>query len=93
MGKLVIKHHLITRETAVTLVFLCPFGAITYENGRADITAACKLCKVCVRKAEKRKSSRFRFGIGSFFPFSLYRPISFFTSPKALTAKSISSLV
>ena len=52
MGKLVIKHHLITKETAETLISLCPFGAITYENGRADITAACKLCKVCVRKSD-----------------------------------------
>ena len=52
MGKLVIKHHLITKENAEALVSLCPFGAITYENGRADISAACKLCKVCVRKSD-----------------------------------------
>lgn len=52
MGKLVIKHHLITKENAEALVSLCPFGAITYENGRVDISAACKLCKVCVRKSD-----------------------------------------
>ena len=52
MGKLVIKHHLITKENAEALVSLCPFGAITYENGRADISAACKFCKVCVRKSD-----------------------------------------
>ena len=50
MGKLIINHSLVTEEKAQHLVSLCPFGAITYENGQVDISAACKLCKMCVRK-------------------------------------------
>ena len=51
MGKLIINHHLITPENAPALVEICPFGAISYENGRLDISSGCKLCKMCVRKS------------------------------------------
>ena len=50
MGKLVIQHHLVTPEKAETLINLCPFGAISYENGQLDISSGCKMCKMCVRK-------------------------------------------
>ena len=50
MGKLVIQHHLITPEKAETLINLCPFNAISYENGKLDISSGCKMCKMCVRK-------------------------------------------
>ena len=50
MGKLVINHDLITPEKAEILMELCPFGAISYENGRLDISSGCKMCKMCVRK-------------------------------------------
>ena len=50
MGKLVIQHNLITEENAKTLMELCPFGAISYENGKLDISSGCKMCKMCVRK-------------------------------------------
>ena len=50
MGKLVIKHDLVTPEKAQTLMELCPFGAITYEDGKLDIGSGCKMCKMCVRK-------------------------------------------
>ena len=52
MGKLVINQKLVTDEKAANLVSLCPFNAITYENGKLDISSACKLCKMCVRKGE-----------------------------------------
>ena len=52
MGKLVIHHNLVTPETAQALVSVCPFDAISYENGRLDISAGCKLCKMCVRKGQ-----------------------------------------
>lgn len=51
MGKLIINHHLITPENAPALVEICPFGAISYENGHLDISSGCKLCKMCVRKS------------------------------------------
>ena len=39
MGKLVIQHNLINEENAKTLMELCPFGAISYENGKLDISS------------------------------------------------------
>ena len=50
MGKLVIQQHLINEENARTLAEICPFGAISYEDGKLDISSACKMCKMCVRK-------------------------------------------
>jgi electron transfer flavoprotein alpha subunit len=50
MGKLVINHNLVTPEKAEALVSLCPFGAISYEQGKLDISSGCKMCKMCVRK-------------------------------------------
>jgi len=52
MGKLVINHGLVTPEKAAELVPLCPFGAISYENGKLDISSGCKMCKMCVRKGQ-----------------------------------------
>ena len=52
MGKLVINHGLVTPEKAAKLVPLCPFGALSYENGQLDISSGCKLCKMCVRKGQ-----------------------------------------
>ena len=52
MGKLVINHALVTPEKAEALVKLCPFGAISYEEGKVDISSGCKMCKMCVRKGE-----------------------------------------
>ena len=50
MGKLVINHTLVTPEKAEALISLCPFGAISYENEKLDISSGCKMCKMCVRK-------------------------------------------
>ena len=52
MGKLVINHNLVTPENAQALVSVCPFGAISYENGKLDISSGCKMCKMCVRKGQ-----------------------------------------
>jgi len=50
MGKLVIMHDPATPEKAQTLMELCPFGAISWEDGKLDIGSGCKMCKMCVRK-------------------------------------------
>lgn len=52
MGKLVIKEALVTPEKAAKLIELCPFGAISYEGEKLDISSACKMCKMCVRKGD-----------------------------------------
>lgn len=51
MGKLVINQNLVTEDDAKELSSLCPFGAISYENGKLDISSACKMCKMCVKKS------------------------------------------
>ena len=52
MGKLVINQNLVTPEKAEALVSLCPFGAISYEGGKLDISSGCRMCKMCVRKGQ-----------------------------------------
>lgn len=52
MGKLVINQKLVTPERAQAVKALCPFGAISYENGTLEISSACKMCKLCVRKSD-----------------------------------------
>ena len=52
MGKLVVNTHLVTPEKAEALVQLCPFGAISYQDGILDISSGCKMCKMCVRKGQ-----------------------------------------
>ncbi|MBQ9785592.1 MAG: electron transfer flavoprotein subunit alpha/FixB family protein [Clostridia bacterium] len=51
MSQLVINQNAVTPENAAALEKLCPFGAIHYENGKLDISSACKMCKLCVRKS------------------------------------------
>ena len=52
MGKLVIHQQLVTPEKAAFLTEICPFNAISYENGTLDISSACKMCKMCVRDGQ-----------------------------------------
>ena len=51
MGKLVIHQNAVTSENGAALEALCPFGAIRYADGALDVSAACKMCKLCVRKS------------------------------------------
>lgn len=50
MGKLVVNHNKINAENAKDLISLCPFNAISYENEKLDISSACKMCKMCVKR-------------------------------------------
>ena len=51
MGRLVINNSKLTTESANALVKMCPFGAITYKDEKLDISSACKMCKLCVKKS------------------------------------------
>ena len=51
MSQLVINQKAVTPENAESIVKICPFGAISYTNGVLDISSACKMCKLCVRKS------------------------------------------
>ena len=35
---------------AKELVSICPFGALEEKNGIVSINAACKMCRLCVKK-------------------------------------------
>lgn len=49
MGGIIIHHERVT--DAQSLVSLCPFGALCCNaDGQLEISAACKVCKICVRK-------------------------------------------
>ena len=50
MGELRIHQEKVTPQIAENLISLCPFSAISYENGKLDISSACKMCRMCVRK-------------------------------------------
>ena len=52
MGNLVINQNMVTVENAEKLIKICPFGAISYTDGKLDISSACKMCKMCVKKGE-----------------------------------------
>lgn len=48
MAKILIHQEKITDKHAV--MTLCPFSAIQDSEGGLEINAACKMCKICVRK-------------------------------------------
>lgn len=51
MGKLVIDQSKI--EDIQALMDICPFGAMEEKDGKLEINAACKTCKLCVKKGPK----------------------------------------
>ena len=51
MGKLVVNKDLLRTVNVADIVKLCPFGAITESGDTLDISAACKMCKLCVKKS------------------------------------------
>ena len=52
MGSLFVNQSKVNNDNAKKLIEVCPFGAISYENGKLDISSACKMCKMCVKKGE-----------------------------------------
>lgn len=51
MGRLVVDQSKITDLQA--LIALCPFAAMEEKDGKLEINAACKTCKLCVKKGPK----------------------------------------
>ena len=52
MGNLKINNNMVNEENAERIVSLCPFNAISYQDGKLDISSACKMCKLCVKKSD-----------------------------------------
>jgi electron transfer flavoprotein alpha subunit len=48
LAKIVIDQDKITNPEAI--LELCPFGALEWDNQYLSINAACKMCKLCVKK-------------------------------------------
>lgn len=47
---LIIHQENIDSAVAEKLIAVCPFGAIEYDGNTLSVNAACKSCKLCVRK-------------------------------------------
>lgn len=52
MGQLIVNQAKVNKDNAEKIIKLCPFGAISYENGKLDISQACKMCKMCAKKSD-----------------------------------------
>lgn len=50
MGQLKIDQARVSADIAKELIRICPFGAISYGDGGLEISSACKMCKMCVKK-------------------------------------------
>ena len=48
MAKLIIHQEKVTDNQE--LVKICPFGAMEEKDGKLTINAACKMCRLCVKK-------------------------------------------
>lgn len=51
MSGLKIHQSRINDELAKELINVCPFGALSYEKGELSVNAACKMCKLCIKKS------------------------------------------
>lgn len=52
MAYLKVDKEKITPVIAEQLLAVCPFSAMTYENGNIEIGAGCKMCKLCIKKMD-----------------------------------------
>ena len=39
----------VDQKTFEALAEICPFDAFSYVNARLEVTAACKMCKMCLK--------------------------------------------
>lgn len=49
MKELIIHQERIDEQVAQSLISMCPFNAFHWENSSLSITAACKMCRLCVK--------------------------------------------
>ena len=50
MSKLICNQEKVNESNIEELIKVCPFGAIEYTEGKVEISAACKMCMICVKK-------------------------------------------
>lgn len=51
MGRLLVSKDKLEKDTIENLIKICPFNAIESLEDTIDITAACKMCKMCVKNS------------------------------------------
>lgn len=51
MSKIIVNQDKI--DNVEEVLELCPFGALEQSDGKVEINAACKMCKMCVKKGPK----------------------------------------
>jgi electron transfer flavoprotein alpha subunit len=50
MSKLICNQEKVNESNVQQLIKVCPFGAIEYNQGKIEVNAGCKMCKLCVKK-------------------------------------------
>ena len=50
MSKLICNQEKVNESNVKELIKICPFGAIEYIDGKIEVNAGCKMCKICVKK-------------------------------------------
>ena len=50
MAKLKVNQGRVTKEAAEQLEELCPFGAISEEDGKLSVSSGWRMCRLCVKK-------------------------------------------
>ena len=50
MSKLICHQEKVNESNVKELLKVCPFGAIEYLDGKVEVNAGCKMCKLCVKK-------------------------------------------
>lgn len=53
MGKLIINEDKLNSEVIKELMNICPFNALEESEGKLNINAGCKMCKLCIKKGPK----------------------------------------
>jgi len=48
----VLHQEKIDKELGKALIEVCPFGQISYKDGKLEIGSGCRLCKICVKKSK-----------------------------------------
>ena len=54
MAKLKVNQGRVTKEAAEQLKELCPFGAISEEDGKLSVSSGCRMCRLCVKKVKEQ---------------------------------------
>ncbi len=50
MGKLICHQEKVNESNINELIKICPFGALENNDGKVEINAGCKMCRLCVKK-------------------------------------------